>query len=88
MNYTEEEVAKHNSEDSCWIVINNKVLDVTQWLKRHPGGKTVLLEIGGRDASFDFTSVGHSRGAWKEMAKYEIGTIGAAGGDAKQRAAL
>mmetsp|Transcript_47319 Transcript_47319/g.118392 ORF Transcript_47319/g.118392 Transcript_47319/m.118392 type:complete len:89 (-) Transcript_47319:351-617(-) len=88
MNYSEEEVAKHNSEESCWIVINGKVLDVTRWLKRHPGGKSVLLELGGRDASFDFTSVGHSGGAWKEMSKYEIGVIGASGGDGKRRSAL
>ena len=30
--FTKEEVAKHSSEESCWIIINKKVYDVTNWL--------------------------------------------------------
>jgi hypothetical protein len=28
--YTVEEVAKHNKEDDCWIILENNVLDVTK----------------------------------------------------------
>ena len=45
MEYSAEEVAKHKTAQSCWIIINGKVLDVTKWLSKHPGGKSVLLKV-------------------------------------------
>ena len=36
---TWNELLNHTTEDSCWIVYNGNVLDVTNWLKDHPGGK-------------------------------------------------
>ncbi len=37
--FTLEEISKHNSENDLWIVINNKVYDLTKFAKVHPGGK-------------------------------------------------
>ena len=33
-----DEVALHKSEESCWIIMNKKVYDVTAYLEEHPGG--------------------------------------------------
>ena len=32
------EVAKHAEPDNCWIVVNNKVYDLTKFAPDHPGG--------------------------------------------------
>lgn len=41
--YTAEEVAKHNKPDDCWVIINEQVLNVTDFLPDHPGGKNAIL---------------------------------------------
>lgn len=37
-----QEVAKHNSRESCWIIVHGKVYDVTEFLDEHPGEFNVL----------------------------------------------
>ena len=41
-----DEIQGHNSESSLWIVIDNKVFDVTKFLSDHPGGSKVLTQVG------------------------------------------
>ena len=41
------EVAKHNTKESCWIVLDSKVYDVTSFLSQHPGGAVIVLKQGG-----------------------------------------
>lgn len=36
--FTVEEVASHNTFESAWVIIDNKVYDVTQFIAKHPGG--------------------------------------------------
>nr|KAJ3413095.1 hypothetical protein HK105_002169 [Polyrhizophydium stewartii] len=52
--YTLDEVAKHNKEDDCWVVVNGQVLDATKFLPDHPGGKKAILIYAGRDATEEF----------------------------------
>ncbi|MCG8919739.1 cytochrome b5 domain-containing protein [Actinokineospora sp. PR83] len=51
------------SDTSCpLIVVDHHVLDLTDFLRRHPGGEAVLLANLGRDASADFHHVSaHAR---------------------------
>ena len=48
------EISKHNSVKSCWLVIDNVVYDVTRFMNAHPGGKRVILALGGRDVTSEF----------------------------------
>jgi L-lactate dehydrogenase (cytochrome) len=35
---TVEEIKKHSSEKDCWIVVNDVVWDITDFIPTHPGG--------------------------------------------------
>jgi L-lactate dehydrogenase (cytochrome) len=45
------EVAKHNTKESCWVIVKGKVYDVTEYMPKHPGGSAILLQYGGKDAT-------------------------------------
>lgn len=44
---TGSEIAKHKSSDSCWMVIHGRVYDMTRFLDKHPGGRSILLKQAG-----------------------------------------
>jgi L-lactate dehydrogenase (cytochrome) len=41
------EVAKHNNKKSCWIVLDSKAYDVTNFMIEHPGGAPIILKNAG-----------------------------------------
>ncbi|CAG7864688.1 hypothetical protein BRARA_I03111 [Brassica rapa] len=73
--YSMEEVAAHNKQDDCWIVIDGKVYDVTPYMDEHPGGDDVLLAVTGKDATDEFEDAGHSKTARELMEEYFIGEL-------------
>jgi len=60
--YTMEEVRKHNTESDCWMVINNRVYDITNFIEDHPGGD-IIMDGAGKDSTDLFHDIGHSRSA-------------------------
>ncbi|OWF41320.1 cytochrome b5-like [Mizuhopecten yessoensis] len=73
--YSLKEVSDHCDTQSLWIVIHDKVYDVTQFTYEHPGGLEILLEHAGRDATVDFEEKGHSRDAYSTLTGYCIGEL-------------
>jgi len=71
--YTLTDVNKYNTKDKCWVVANNNVYDVTNYISRHPGGKFVILSKANVDVSKYFNT--HSKGAKELWEKYKIGEI-------------
>ena len=49
-----EEVKKHNSRESCYSVVDDKVYDLTSWIDQHPGGASNILKICGIDGTSAF----------------------------------
>jgi len=75
-SYTWEEVAKHNTPDNCWVAIDSKVYDITNFFDSHPGGKEYLALAAGRDA----TDLFHSYHTFTDrpesiLPKYQIGVL-------------
>ncbi|CAN8102218.1 unnamed protein product [Discula destructiva] len=60
------EVATHKSADSCWLVIHGKVYDVSRFLNKHPGGRTILLKQAGADATSEFNKI-HSEDVVEDL---------------------
>ncbi|KAI5844097.1 FMN-dependent dehydrogenase-domain-containing protein [Tricharina praecox] len=61
----DEEVAKHNTRASCWVIIHNQVYDVTSFLDSHPGGANIILRYAGRDATAEYDPI-HPPGTLEE----------------------
>ncbi|KAL5005706.1 hypothetical protein ScPMuIL_016864 [Solemya velum] len=49
--FSMEEVKKHCKPDDKWIVIKNKVYDITNFAKKHPGGARIISHYAGQDAT-------------------------------------
>ncbi|KAF7231822.1 hypothetical protein EG68_08568 [Paragonimus skrjabini miyazakii] len=70
-----DEVKLHNKPDDLWVVIHNKVYDLTKFAFEHPGGNIVLEEQAGGYATEPFEDVGHSEDAREMMKQYLIGEL-------------
>lgn len=45
------EIAKHNMKSDCWLLINDKVYNITSYFGSHPGGSRTMSETCGKDAT-------------------------------------
>ena len=70
-----EEVSLHCSREDGWMVIYDKVYEVTQFMKEHPGGEEVMMEYLGYDETMAFRGVGHSNDAFIILENCCIGIL-------------
>lgn len=73
--YTREEVAKHCTKESCWIVVGRNVYDLTNYMAQHPPGPGMILSLAqkGRDAKGMYSI--HSAKAKEMWESLKIGTL-------------
>lgn len=75
-NYTAAQVATHNTQSDCWIILNNtEVYNVTNFLSLHPAGPSPILPYCGANATSAFNAVGHSSSAVSMEATYLVGNL-------------
>lgn len=79
-DYDLSEIAKHNSKDDCWLLIENKVYNVSDFISSHPGGQSILQGCG-KEATELFSTrpmgsgTPHSQNAVLRLQKYFIGNL-------------
>jgi cytochrome b involved in lipid metabolism len=72
------EISAHNTSSDLWIVIDQKVFDVTQFQEEHPGGAEAFRKYAGSDASTGFLKiVDHedNEDVQTALKKYQIGFV-------------
>ena len=72
--FTRAEVAKHNTDDSLWFIVDSKVYDATEFVDAHPGGESVLRQVAGQDATVAFYNL-HRHEVLTKYADLCIGTV-------------
>ncbi len=72
---TIEEVARHSSETDCWVVVEDRVYNVTVLIAEHPGGREAIIKYCGTNATDVFFRE-HTERDYEILQKYYVGTIG------------
>lgn len=75
-SYTAADVAKHGTSASCWTIVGNGVYDITPFLSQHPGGRSAVASLCGKDGTAGFNGQhGEARNPRKVLARYRIGKL-------------
>ena len=77
-SYHREEIARHDSADDAWVIVDGLVYDISPFLGTHPGGVGVTEDYLGTDISAVIRSEevhNHTRTAFEVMEKYCIGVL-------------
>ncbi|KAK9460701.1 acyl-CoA dehydrogenase/oxidase [Lipomyces oligophaga] len=78
-SFSAEDVSKHGSEESLWVIIDENVFDLTKFQSEHPGGKKILKRVAGQDASKMFWKYHNAAILKKYTPRLQIGYIGGSG---------
>ena len=78
---TISEVAKHNSKSDCWMIIDGKVYDITNYFGQHPGRDETMMPYCGKDGTDGYEtkdkprSQDHSYAADQLLIEYFVGNL-------------
>ncbi|CAA7395003.1 unnamed protein product [Spirodela intermedia] len=72
--YTKAEVSLHNSRNDCWIIVKDKVYDVTSYVEEHPGADAILNNAGG-DSTEGFFGPQHATRVFDMVDEFYIGDL-------------
>ncbi|KAI3421723.1 Cytochrome b5 heme-binding domain-containing protein, partial [Psidium guajava] len=72
--YTKADVALHNKRTDCWVIIKDKVYDVTSYVEEHPGGDAILTHAGD-DSTEGFFGPQHATRVFDMVEDFYIGDL-------------
>ena len=73
--YTLDEVKTHNKDGDSWLVIEDKVYDVSKFASLHPAGKQIILQYAGTDATEIFKYFHAAKAVLQKYEKLIIGQV-------------
>lgn len=75
-SFTAADVAKHGTASSCWTIVGGGVYDITRFISKHPGGRSAVMALCGKDGSAAFNGQhGGASNPRKVLARYRIGKL-------------
>ena len=76
LTLTMADVQMNDSEESCWSVIDGQVYDLTEWISKHPGGASRIIQLCGTDGTSLFQGQhGGSSGPESTLEGYVLGPV-------------
>lgn len=73
------QVTQHNKSNDCWMIVNNKVYNLTSYMSAHPGGAQTIIPFCGKDGTTAFATKGgqgsHSQEANNLLINYYVGNL-------------
>ena len=72
--YSRAEIARHNTPNDCWVIIHNKVYDLTRFANAHPGGAQTIYPLAGQDGTAAFLSQ-HNDSYLSRMSMYYLADV-------------
>ncbi|XP_038890467.1 cytochrome B5-like protein [Benincasa hispida] len=72
--YSKDEVSVHNKRTDCWVIIKNKVYNVTSYVEEHPGGDAILTHAGD-DSTEGFYGPQHASRVFDMIEDFYIGDL-------------
>jgi delta8-fatty-acid desaturase len=73
--FSRADVALHNRKEDCWVIVENKVYDVTDFVESHPGGEILILDVAGRDVTDPFLANHPSFVPEKYLPLMQVGVV-------------
>mmetsp|Transcript_106953 Transcript_106953/g.255238 ORF Transcript_106953/g.255238 Transcript_106953/m.255238 type:complete len:1036 (-) Transcript_106953:117-3224(-) len=73
-----EKITMQTVKERGYVVLFNKVYNLKDYVRKHPGGQDILLSVFGRDATVEFETMRHSPQALDQVSHLLIGSFNVA----------
>lgn len=77
---TAQELSAHSTETDCWVAVEGKIYDLSNFAQKHPGGAQAIINSCGKDGTTVFNTRGdrgpHPESAKETLQTFQVGVLG------------